>query len=403
MSRADNRAHLTRVDSVGESADRSTVWIERLKLHQFRSYAAISLDLGPGPVVLTGPNGAGKTNLLEAISLLQPGPGLRRAPYAEMGRVGGSHDWSVSATVRAGDQRTSIGTGLSPKAAAGDGSGRLVRIEGENRSPTALSDILEVVWLTPSMDGLFLGPAGERRRFIDRLILCFDSGFRTHLNTFERAMRQRNRLLEMGRAGHREFEGLELQMAETAVAIAAARREAVGEIRASISRRIAGKPDSPFPWADIAIDGEIESLLDEHAAVDVEDRYARLLAEGRDRDRAAGRTLQGPHRSDLLVGHGPKQLPAKVCSTGEQKALLINLVLGHAELITRRKPGGAPILLLDEITAHLDDRRRLALFGEIVELGVQAFMTGTDTTPFFPLESRAQFLAVADGIVSVTG
>lgn len=354
-------------------------------------------------MVLTGPNGAGKTNLLEAISLLQPGPGLRRAPYGEMGRVGGSHDWSVAASVRRGDQTTAIGTGLSTRAAKDQVRGRLVRIDGESRSPAALSDVLEVVWLTPGMDGLFLGPASDRRRFIDRLILCFDGAFRTRLNQFERAMRQRNRLLEMGRASEREFEGLELQMAETGIAIAAARREVVAEIRATIERRMAVVPDSPFPWADIAIDGEIENLLAEHAAVDVEDKYIRMLAGGRDRDRAAGRALQGPHRSDLLVGHGLKQLPAKVCSTGEQKALLINLVLGHAELISRRRHGAAPILLLDEITAHLDDGRRLALFREIVSLGIQAFLTGTDTGPFYPLKSRAQFLRVADGIVSVHG
>ena len=373
--------------------------VERLRLTEFRSYADLSLDLSPAPVVLYGANGAGKTNLLEAVSLLAPGSGLRRAPYAELGRIGGGGRWAVSAIVRTAAGRVSIGSGPSAKAEDGEaGGGRTIRIDQQTRGSQALAEVVEVVWLTPAMDGLFTGSAGDRRRFIDRLIVCFDPSHRGRLNAYERAARQRNRLLELG-GRHSELEGLELQIAETGVAIAAARLDAVERIQGAIAERIERNPRSAFPWTELAVDGRIERQLSEQPAVEVEDGFVRQLVAMRERDRAAARQLEGPHLSDLLVGHGPKALPAKVCSTGEQKALLVDLILSHAELVRRLRGGEAPILLLDEIAAHLDESRRRELFAELVALGSQVWITGTDREPFQSLESLAQFLTVAGGQV----
>ncbi|MGI9404789.1 MAG: DNA replication/repair protein RecF [Hyphomicrobiaceae bacterium] len=371
-------------------------WIRTLRLTNFRNYANLTLDLTPDPVVLVGSNGAGKTNLLEAVSLLAPGQGLRRAPYPELGRIDGAGDWAVSADIETADGPVNIGTGL-PYAGGSARGGRIVRINQETVSGSgALADYLEMVWLTPAMDGLFTGPAGDRRRFLDRLILCFDPGYRARAGQFERAMRQRNRLLEMDHAAPAMFEGLELQMAETGVAMAATRNEAVQQICATIAERRLTSPDSPFPWAELNLDGTVENWLHEMPAVDAEDAYIRQLAADRPRDRAAKRTLSGPHRSDLLVGHGPKDMPAKVCSTGEQKALLINLVLAHAALAKQAHDGGAPILLLDEIAAHLDEIRRAALFAEILNLGCQAWLTGTDQSAFGPLVGKATGFIMED-------
>jgi DNA replication and repair protein RecF len=247
------------------------------------------------------------------------------------------------------------------------------------------------------MDGLFTGSAGERRRFLDRLIPSFDPGYRTRLGQFERAMQHRNRLLAEDVREEARFSGLERIMAETGVAIAAARDAAVAELAATIAARREAAPASPFPWADLAVAGSLEADLATRPAVDVEDAYAAALLATRERDRAAGRTLDGPHRSDLIVGHGPKSMPASVCSTGEQKALLIGLVLAHADHIRRHRDGRAPILLLDEIAAHLDPLRRGALFNEIVALGGQTWMTGTDPEGFSALLGRAQFHRVEEG------
>ncbi len=386
-------------ESPAEAAPKAAASIERLRLTDFRSYADLSLDLGPEPVVLFGSNGAGKTNLMEAVSLLAPGSGLRRSPYAELGRIGAGGRWAVSAIVRTGAGRITIGTGPSARSEEGEGSGRTIRIDSQTRGSQALAEVVEVVWLTPAMDGLFTGPASDRRRFLDRLIVCFDPAHRTRLNAYERAGRQRNRLLEMG-GRHAELEGLELQIAETGVAIAAARLDAVDRIRGAIETRLVEKPRSAFPWTEIVIDGRIERDLAHQPAVEVEESFAKLLAGMRDRDRAASRQLEGPHLSDLLVGHGPKALPAKVCSTGEQKALLIDLILSHAELVRRLRSREAPILLLDEIAAHLDEPRRRELFAELVGLGSQAWLTGTDREPFGSLSGMAQFFEVDGGRVA---
>jgi DNA replication and repair protein RecF len=373
------------------------LWIERLVLTNFRNYVSATLSFGPGPVVLTGPNGAGRTNLMEAVSLLSAGQGLRRAAYPDLARAQGDGGWTVAATMHTTSGPIDIGTGLLAGAAASARTGRIVRVDGEAQGGSGvLADLVEMVWLTPTMDGLFTGPAAERRRFLNRLILCFDPGYRTRLGHFERAMQSRNRLLADGVTDRVRFEGFERVMVETGVAIAAARLEAVGQLASTIAIRRQRTPDSPFPWATLTLEGTLETELADRAAVDVEESYTRQLAETRERDRGAGRTLTGPHRSDLIVGHGPKVMPSRLCSTGEQKALLVGLVLAHAELAGRRRDGIAPILLLDEIAAHLDAARRGALYDEILRLRLQAWMTGTDPEPFADLAGHAQFFRVED-------
>ena len=382
------------------AAARGRLWVERLTLERFRNYDRATIEAGPEPVVLIGANGAGKTNLLEAVSLLAPGQGLRRAPFADLAAAGGDGRWAVAARVHTRLGAVEIGTGLQP-GGAGERQARIVRIDGETHSGSgALADYVEMVWVTPAMDGLFTGPASERRRFLDRLILCFDPTYRTRAGRFERAMQSRNRLLADGVRENARLEGFEVIMAETGVAIAAARGEAVTALCDIIAERRAREPDAPFPWAEIAIDGALEAELKVRPAVEVEDRYLAMLTRARERDRAAGRTLDGPHRSDLVVGHGPKSMPARLASTGEQKALLLGLVLAHAELVARQQEGVAPILLLDEVTAHLDAARRAGLFAEILRLGAQAWMTGTDAGAFADLAGRAVMLRVEDGRAS---
>ena len=386
---------------------RASTWIETLSLTNFRNYTQVSLTLEPSPVVLVGSNGAGKTNLLEAVSLLAAGQGLRRAPYPDLARVlagdaspptAPGAGWTVAAHLNTPSGGIDIGTGLAPGGALGERTGRIVRLNGATQAGSGvLADHVEMVWLTPAMDGLFTGSGSDRRRFLDRLILCFDPGYRRRVSHFERAMQSRNRLLADDVRERSRFEGLERIMAETGVAMAAARAEIVTALAATIAARRERAPDSPFPWGTLALDGALERRLETTPALDVEDAYFALLATGRDRDRAAGRTLEGPHRSDLQVGHGPKSMPAKLCSTGEQKALLIGLVLAHAELVARARDGASPILLLDEIAAHLDPQRRAALYREILILGAQAWMTGTDPEAFAALAGKAQILCVEDG------
>jgi DNA replication and repair protein RecF len=374
------------------------LWVRRLQLTAFRNHTATTIEAAPRPIVLIGSNGAGKTNILEAVSLLAPGQGLRRMPFPALARAGGNGDWAVAADLETAAGPVRIGTGLQGSATTDNRVGRIVRINGAQQSGSgALADYVEMVWLTPAMDGLFTGPAGERRRFLDRLILCFDPSYRTRIGHFERAMASRNRLLEAGMRSAAEFAAVERVIAETGTAIAAARAEAVAQLRGTIAAR--RDEHSAFPWADVALEGTLEADLETRPAVDVEDAYARRLAESRERDRAAGRMLEGPHRSDLVVAHGPKQMAARYCSTGEQKALLVGLVLAHAELISARRDGSAPILLLDEIAAHLDDLRRRALFAEIRRLGTQAWLTGVDQSAFASLAGAADFLAVEDGTV----
>ncbi|KQZ16334.1 recombinase RecF [Mesorhizobium sp. Root552] len=371
--------------------------ISRITLTNFRNYAALSLDLKPGAVVLTGDNGAGKTNLLEAISLLTPGRGLRRAPYGEVAREGGDGGFALHAKLDGPNGDADIGTGFAG-ADAGE-TGRRVRINGAAaRSADDLLEWLRVVWLTPAMDSLFTGPAGDRRRFLDRMVLAIDASHGQRALDYEKAMRGRNRLLADNSRDGAWFEAIETQMAETGVAIAAARAELVRLLTAMIER-LPG--EGPFPQADIALAGDLESRIGNLPAVDVEEEFRRALAAGRERDRAAGRTLSGPHRSDLVVRHRPKAMPADLCSTGEQKALLVGIVLSHARL-TAEISGMTPILLLDEIAAHLDAGRRAALFSILEDLACQTFMTGTDAALFSSLQGRAQFLTVDHGTAGPT-
>ena len=383
------------------NAPHPSVWIERLTLTDFRNHAALTLATGSGPVVLFGANGAGKTNLLEAVSMLSPGQGLRRATFVEMAHHGGGGEWVVSARINRHGLALDVGTGLKAGVTHSRPNARIVRIDGETQSGSgALADIVEIAWLTPALDGLLTGPAAERRRYLDRLILCFDPGHRARSGHFERAMRQRNRMLEDGSCDNALLEGLEKIMAEAGVAIAAARCDATAALNAVWQRRYQCWPESPFPWATAELKGTLEeSISAGKPAVDVEDDYARALSAGRERDRAAGRALEGPHRSDFGLTHGPKDMPGRLCSTGEQKSLLIGLILAHAELSAARRDG-APILLLDEIAAHLDTDRRSALYEELVQLGTQAWMTGTDRSAFSGLEGRASFFRVEGGSVT---
>jgi DNA replication and repair protein RecF len=351
-----------------------------------------------GAVVFTGDNGAGKTNLLEAVSFLTPGRGLRRAAYADVAREGGEDGFAVHARVEGPNGDAEIGTGTAGVLSSAE-SGRKVRINGANaRSAEDMLEWLRVIWLTPAMDALFTGAAGDRRRFVDRLVLATDPGHGQRVLDYEKAMRSRNRLLTDGSRDDAWFEAIEVQMAETGTAIAAARSELVRLLAGMIERL---PEDGPFPKSSIALDGFPEREIGTRPAVDVEEDFRALLAEGRWRDRAAGRTLDGPHRSDLLVRHAPKDMPAELCSTGEQKALLVGIVLSHARLCGEVF-GAVPILLLDEIAAHLDAGRRSALFGILDDLGCQALMTGTDPVLFDALRGKAQFLTVSDGKVSPT-
>lgn len=365
-----------------------------LRLTDFRNYASLSLDLKPGAVVLTGDNGAGKTNLLEAVSFLTPGRGMRRAAYEAVAREG-SAGFAVHARLDGAGGPVEIGTGTLGGPDGPEG-GRRVRINGAPaKSADDLLEWLRVVWLTPTMDQLFVGPAADRRRFLDRMVLAIDPGHGQRALAFERAMRGRNRLLTEDSRDGGWFSAIEAQMAETGVAIAAARVELVRLLCAMIERL---PDDGPFPKSDIVIDGSLETEVAQGSAVDVEENFRRLLAERRERDRAAGRTLEGPHRSDLLVRHRPKQMAAELSSTGEQKALLIGMVLAHARLCGEVS-GRVPILLLDEIAAHLDTGRRAALFDILDEIGCQTFMTGTEASLFASLAGRAQFLTVERGTV----
>ncbi|WP_349359051.1 DNA replication/repair protein RecF [Stappia sp.] len=369
------------------------VALRSLSLTNFRNYAQLTIALDGQLIAFVGENGAGKTNLLEAVSLLTAGRGLRRAPLDEIGLKGSAAPWSVAARVSGVAEETRIGVGHTP----GE-PGRRIRIDGADaRTSDQLLDYLRVLWLLPSMDGLFTGPAGDRRRFLDRLVLAVDPGHGRRVADLEKALRARNRLLDQG-GGPAYLDAVEAQLAPLAVAVSLARRETV----ALLVDRIALQAGLglPFPRADVALTGAFEDEAAALPACDLEDRYLAALAAGRGRDRAAGRTLEGPHRSDLAVRHVAKDMPAALASTGEQKALLIGLVLAHAE-VTAATAGMTPVLLLDEVAAHLDPGRRRALFTRLADLGLQVLMTGTDPQLFVDLPAESRLMAVANGAVSV--
>lgn len=374
----------------------NAVSLTSLKLTDFRNYQQLSLGLDGRHVVLTGENGAGKTNLMEAVSLLSPGRGLRRAAYGDIPRKGSSQGFTVFASLNGMEGPVDMGTSAGGEAENG---GRRLRINGTPaRSNDEMLDHLRIVWLTPAMDGLFTGSAGDRRRFLDRQVLSIDPGHGRRVVDYEKAMRGRNRLLSEGRLDPVWLDGIETQMAELGIAIALARQELVALLGKLIDE---GQGHSPFPQAGLMLEDFLGDVTGE-TAVEKEEAFAADLAHMRGRDAAAGRTLTGPHRSDLLVRHREKDMEASRCSTGEQKALLVGLVLAHARL-TGDICGKAPIMLLDEIAAHLDAGRRAALFDLVDELGGQAFMTGTDADMFSALGERAQFFHVDAGTVTEQG
>lgn len=373
--------------------------VRQLRLTDFRNYRQLRLDCGPEPVVLFGANGAGKTNLLEALSFLAPGRGLRRARLDEVARRSraGEPDaasWAVAATLDTPEGRLALGTGLEP--ARSEGSlRRAVRIDGRPaQSQTALGLHVAAVWLTPQLDRLFLDGPGERRRFLDRLVTALHPEHAGDVAAYEHALRQRARLLAEGSRDPHWFTALEDTMARHGVALAAARADTVHRLDAAARLGI-----GPFPRAGLAVAGEVDGWIAGMAALDAEDRLRGELAASRLRDAEAGTTSCGPHRSDLAVRHLDLDLPAAEGSTGQQKAVLVSIALAHARLVALSR-GRAPLLLLDEIAAHLDAERRAALFDEVVALSVQCWMTGTDAELFAPLAGRAQVLRVADGSIT---
>jgi DNA replication and repair protein RecF len=379
--------------------------VTRLALRDFRCYAAAELAPERPLVVLTGANGAGKTNLLEALSLLSPGRGLRRARLDEIERLGSAgQGWAVAASITTLKGPVEIGTGRLPEAVPAVATGgtnarngrRIVRIDGvTQRSQASLGERLAVAWLTPQMDRLFIEGAAGRRRLLDRMVFGSDADHARRLVAYEQAMRDRLRLLAEPRPDAIWLAALEEGMAEEGVAIAAARLRLVADLGQALA---AGT--GPFPAPELALDGTLERRFGETDRLqEVAAEFRARLAEQRRADQAAGATLVGPHRTDLLVRHRAKSMPANLCSTGEQKALLIALHLAHARLV-RGQCGAPPLLLLDEIAAHLDAERRRDLFTEIAGLGGQAWLTGTEPGLFAELRAHADFFAVADGVVT---
>jgi len=366
-----------------------------LSLTAFRNHRAMSLRLGGYPVVLTGPNGAGKTNILEALSFLSPGRGLRRARLGDVTCDTAPGPWAVHADIRTALGPVSIGTGLADAAPADEGERRIVRVDGAPvASASTLADYLDIVWLTPQMDRLFVEGLSTRRRFMDRLVYGLESGHARQVAAYEKAMRERTRLLKAGMADQSWLDALENRMAEHGVAVAAARRDGLARIAAGMDLA-----HGPFPRARLAAQGILEGWLADMPALAAEEKFRLLLAGRRAIDREAGAATEGPHRSDLQVWHCDRDRPAGSCSTGEQKALLIAITLANARLIKATK-AAAPMLLLDEIAAHLDSTRRAALYDELLDLGGQAWLTGTDPELFTALEDSAEFFTVAEGAVA---
>ncbi|AVT78865.1 DNA replication/repair protein RecF [Rhodopseudomonas palustris] len=374
--------------------------ITRLTLTHFRNYRGASLTTAADQVVLVGPNGAGKTNCLEAISFLSPGRGLRRATLEDVADHEGDGSWAVSAEVEGALGLATLGTGIEPP--RGDSTTtRRCRIDREPvGSAAAFGDHLRMVWLTPSMDGLFMGATSERRRFFDRLVLAIDSGHSARVSALDRSLRSRNRLLEdIRNADSHWLDAIERETAELAIAVAAQRGQTALKLAAMLDARGA---TSAFPSAKIMLDGWMENALTSEPATAVEDRYRAILRDSRGRDAAAGRTLDGPHLTDLEVIYAPKTMPARDASTGEQKALLIGLVLAHAQLVAETT-SITPLLLLDEVVAHLDPGRRAALFTELGKLGAQVWMTGADPLAFAEIGPAAGIFDVENGRIRPRG
>ncbi len=374
--------------------------LTHLTLTDFRSYERAELALDGRPAFLFGANGAGKTNLLEAVSLLAPGRGLRGAAIAEIGRrlpgEAQGRAWSVAARVEGADGETRLGTGLETAGAAR----RVVRLEGENAPPGRLADLVRLVWLTPQQDRLFLEGAAERRRFFDRLTFAAEPAHAAFAAAYDKTLRERMRLLTADAPPDPDWlTALEARMAEAGAHLAEARARTLIALQDEIDHR----HGRPFPQGALSLTGDWERMAGQGLeAAEIAARLAAALRAGRERDAAAGRGLTGPHRGDLAVVHREKDRPAAECSTGEQKALILNLVLAQASRLSRAEGAPNPILLLDEVAAHLDRIRRAALFDEIEALGLQAFLTGTDEALFDDLKGRAQGVQVDAARLAVT-
>ncbi len=362
-------------------------YLKSLNLQSFRSYAEAGLkDLSPGFIVLTGPNGAGKTNILEAVSLLSPGKGLRNADIDDIqkrdGSVPAAAPWVVSARAETVYGEVALGTGRDP-----DKRRRIVRIKGETaKSQSDFADYISCLWLTPAMDRIFLEGSAGRRKFLDRMVFAFDPSHAGRLTRYDNALSQRSKLLKEERYDTSWIAGLEEQMAETGIAIAAARNDFTHKLQIACNR--AGGGD--FPVADLALQGFVENRLEANPALQVEEDFKRQLKNAREQDAVMGGSAAGPHRSDLKVRYRDKNMDADQCSTGEQKALLIGMVNAHATLMKNER-GSPPILLLDEIAAHLDESRRAKLFEKLASLGGQVWLTGTDDSLFSSISRGAKY------------
>lgn len=384
------------------------VSVARLTLTDFRCYDNQRMETGPAPVVLSGPNGAGKTNLLEALSFLVPGRGLRAARLSEISRSEPAsanptdRPWAVAAKLETPEGPVDVGTGreLQP---SGGREKRVVHVDGKPaRSQAALAEHLSAQWLTPQMDRLFIEGSSARRRFLDRLVFATDPAHAGRVSAYEHAMRERSRLLRHGQpdsgrpADPQWLSVLEETMASKGIAVSAARMDMASRLDETAARASA---QGAFPGAAVRVTGALEEWLDDGPALEAEERLKKALAEGRRADGENGATQFGPHRSDMAVRHLGTGQAAELCSTGEQKALLIALILANARLAAAQR-GSLPLLLLDEVAAHLDEIRREALFDEIMRLGIQAWMTGTDTALFAPIKDKAQFFGVRDAIIT---
>lgn len=367
-------------------------YLQNLKLNNFRCYGSASLkELEAGFIVLHGANGAGKTNVLEAVSILTPGRGLRGAKPLEIQNNDAPQGWAVSSSVKTAFGPVQLGTGIDRATEK-----RIIRINGQNaKSQAVLGEYLSCVWLTPQMDRLFMDSSRERRTFLDRLIFAFDPGHSGRSARYANAMSQRSKLLRDGRNDPVWIKGLEEQMSEAGVAIAAARLEFMERLRSAASESV----HPLFPRAELRVTGTIEELLQNAPALEVEELFKYQLEQSRPKDAIVGGAATGPHKSDLSVVYSEKNMPASQCSTGEQKALLIGLILAHARLIDAER-GAPPLLLLDEVAAHLDEERRAVLYGILGDLGGQVWLTGTEAELFKPLHKKARFIMVQDGALS---
>jgi len=379
--------------------------IRRLDLSNFRNYRSLRLELDVTPVVLTGSNGAGKTNLMEALSFLAPGRGLRHVPLGDIAFIGNedvTDSWAVAVRFDSVGGPLMLGTGVENLKGRDQRSRRVISIDGViTRGQSELTKHISMVWLTPEMDRLFLEGSSGRRRFIDRIVFGFDSEHANRLASYEQAVRARQRLLKENSSDTIWLSVLEETIASTGVALSAARKDVVTRLNTALSLR-RERTDVQFPGVSIEVVGEVDILLSTNPALAVEDQLRSLMFSTRQSDGASGRTEHGPHRSDLVVINTDKNMPAAKCSTGEQKALLISIILAYAYLLTIDRQA-TPIILLDEVAAHLDECRRSALAENIKDLGIQAWLTGTDESLFESFGGSAQYFSVADAVVALSG